>query len=256
MFSPTLVSASASNVERVKAWLEPLNKVSKGMASNAYGVKTIGAGGVDAPSLPSKSFPGNSYWSRPAKQAMKQQADTVFLLGLGWSRSYIYSEDYTKVRIAPRASITPEQAKKTKEMYKKAAQKLKEENEQRKKKGLPPKVINGNIVTHYFGKNKRKRGEPQFKVTGSRRYLTPKDVVDGMTILWKENATSRAEEPKSLNRKKKNKFTFNVVHFKREGDRARSPELKSVADLTRGDYSTLSGLSAIKSSSYSSTDTE
>ncbi len=233
---PTLVRVSPGNVESMKRWIEPLNRVSTGMGDKSYGVKTLGAGGVGIDDQfniePIESY---GYWVNPILLAMKQQADSIYLITSRWGNLRHRVDSGKKGNGASR--------QKTNELYEKAKQKLAEENKQRRKNGDPPRVLEGKVATikAYF---------PDAHFGGDHVYFdyTPKIMNDSM-----DAARAKYKSKLLLDRSgifKKDKYSFNVVHFVQQGgdfDDKSIEKLKQMASLSKGEYRSLAGLEAIQS---------
>ena len=133
---PGMVSATPANVAKVDAWLKPLNAVSKGMGDRDYGPRTLGPGGVRVSGefkiKPLQNTPDE--WARLTLLAMKQQADVVFVLTCRWGtlryRAEARDRDWGESDEARyKANVA------------KARALFKEENDRRRAKGKPPRVI-------------------------------------------------------------------------------------------------------------------
>jgi hypothetical protein len=250
---PSLVTAQASNVAKVEEWLKPLNAVTKGMGDTAYGPKTKGEGGIHAKSNivvdPLKSSPAD--WARPALLAMEQGADVVFLLSCRWGYSLRYKVEVKKVE---KKEWSEEDQQRYKEDIAKAKELHKKENERRRAKGEPPRVIpNGT------------RGLLQAYVPGARRppggakvswhNYSPEEMVQALGNLRASSKPSIPAQSGINRKKKKDRFTFNVIHFvpedfvpkTKKGGSGESSKFKKMADLTRGEYSRVKGMAAIES---------
>ena len=234
----SLVPASVSNVSKVEEWITSLNAVKKGMGDRDYGLHTLGSGSVRmANELPIEPLQRTSDWSTPTMLAMQQQADTVFVLTQGWGWQFHDASAAEQWSEAKRARYE--------EIKKKAYRKLKEENEERRQKGEPPRVLVGySVINAYFPGTEH---PPQPK----RYYYTPKEMYEGFV------AQRMAHKPKTLmsiglgkRSRKKEKFSINVIHFVRKDkiDEKAQARFKQLANLAHGEYKTLAGLEAIKSS--------
>ena len=84
-----------------------------------------------------------------------------------------------------------------------------------------------------------------------KRYgYTSKDLADAMLEIRQKYKTELAVIKSGLrNKKSTDKFSFNVVHFRKVGETGGSDEekLKALTKLLRGDYQSIAGLEAIKS---------
>lgn len=240
MMFPSMQPATAENVEKVKAWLSPLNHFSKGMASNAYGPKTLGPGGVgiNRSSLTYiKPLRGSSDWLTPAVAAMEQQADSVYILTDGWGRYLRY-----KTGMRERNGSTEAERARWQEDVKKAKAMFAEENRQRKAKGLPPKVLRDTmaIVRHYVPSAK----PPQPERSPTFHQYTAREVEEGLKATrarFASKNTSRAGIKRG-----KDKISFNVIHFATKTNKKPIVKFNELTNYLRGDYVQLEGLAEIR----------
>jgi hypothetical protein len=240
---PSLVSASAPNVAKVEEWLKPLNAVSKGMGDRDYGTKTQGTGGIRSNSKilaePLKNNPGD--WARPALLAMEQGADVVFLLSCRWGtlRYQVAKNDKDRKWSEDDHKRYLENVAKAKKLHEK-------ENERRRAKGQPPRVVtrgDRGLVMAYIKNAKLPPGGGH-----SWHNYTPDELVEAFENI---QASSQPSLPvkSGIGRKKKNSgLSFNVIHFVPE-DAGPDKDLKfsKMASLTRGEYSRVKGMAAIQS---------
>jgi hypothetical protein len=239
---PSMVNASDSNVEVMKKWIAPLNAASVNMSSKDFGTKTLGSGGHEIEKIevdPIKSYGG---WVNPSLMAMKQQADSVYLLTSRWGRLF------HRVEHSEGSAV---EIRNWDQLYEKAKKKLAKENENRKKKGRPPRILKGkmSIIKAYF---------PDAHPPGSRVTFdyTPKIMHQVMDTIRKEYSSSMPTTS-GLPKKKVSKYSFNVIQFVRQGgsnteeqtrqQERSSEELKQIARLCHGAPRSIPGLEAIKS---------
>jgi hypothetical protein len=242
---PSLVSASASNVAKVEEWLKPLNAVSKGMGDRDYGTKTMGAGGIRSNSKvvaePLKNSPGE--WSRPALQAMEQGADVVFLLSCRWGtlRYQVAKNDKDRKWSEDDQKRYLENIAKARELHEK-------ENERRRAKGEPPRVVtrgDRGLVMAYIKNAKLPPGGGH-----SWHNYTPDELVEAFQNLQRKARSGQGIPAQSGigKKKKKDRFTFNVIHFVPEdAGPDKDAKFSKMAGLTRGEYSRVKGMAAIQS---------
>ena len=233
---PSLVNVSGRNVDALKQWLEPLNASSKTMGAKDYGTKTVGDGGKKIEEEfkidPIQSY---SFWMSPALLAMKQQADSVYLLTCRWGNLYHRLE----VHKGNEAEI-----KKWDKICERARKKLEKENEQRRKNGQPPRILEGkNAIVHaYFPDAHLPSGASKF-------FYTPKVMSKAMKTVRKESAPSRLKT-RGLSKKHPSKYSVNVIQFVPQdgsADNDSVDKLKQFASINHGQYRQLAGLEAIKS---------
>ncbi|VGO18686.1 hypothetical protein SCARR_00739 [Pontiella sulfatireligans] len=236
-----LVPASAGNVAKVKKWLEPLNALTKDMGDKDYGPKTLGPGGISIPwgnqIEPLESSIG--YWARPMVRAMEQQADSVFVLSCSWGFLAYKTDD---AEVWSESKMT-----RWKEKVELSKIKFKEDNDLRREKGEPPRVLpNSNQDRHrvriYFP-NEPQPPHPKF-IT-----YTPKEVLEAFDNTRKK-FKSKIPTTSGLGKsKKKEKYAINVIHFVKTDDSDGDDErFKKITTLTRGGYRRIQGMEAIESS--------
>jgi len=245
---PGMVSASRGNVARTEQWLDPLNKVEAGMGDKAYGTKTIGPGGTvchddfEGGELRPVEWSNSArHWYTPAALAMQEQADTVFIL-TGWWGVQRYAK-------GKRPDWPESKRTRWEEYVREGEAMLKAENEERKARGEPPRVIRGPrlLVRAYFPSKYESVCPPHPEYYN----YTAQDFAKSLHLLRKENAPRLATKS-GLSKRKKDSFSVNVVFFARVGDAdVQSGEIErfsSFAKLCNGEFRSLAGLEAIESS--------
>lgn len=215
---PNLVTGTQINKQKIKAWLEPLNTSDDWSKSNAYGIKTLGAGGANhsedmrigkfaEPIKKGGNIYGNHYkqgekWFRSTMIAMQQQADTIFLLTNDWRYQRVAlsktmdSEDWIKNTSAGRKWA--ENLVKAKKLYA-------EENKKRIAAGQPPKVLTGrwSLVHTYFPNTPGMPG-PEW------HYFEPKDFVEAFLLTRGKHEPSSIQLQSGL-KKKRVKLIFHLM---------------------------------------------
>ncbi len=247
----SMAPASDGNVQKAKDWLMPLNQVIG--AKTKYGLGTLGSGGTKV----DRDFPFGKFkedvfeprsWNVPVLQAMKQQADTVFLLTNSWG-SWMYIDPEEQKALHEKWFQTAEG-----QLFKKKAAEgrklLDEDNKKRKAAGEPPNALNRNsdraIVRYFFDGVVEPPNAPH-------QDLGVKDFIKAFKAAYK--AYSK-DAPKLGIKKKKSKFALNVIYFKQE--EFKDEKSQRYSDLHEGQFSALAkaldgecrsiaGLSAIKS---------
>ena len=87
-----------------------------------------------------------------------------------------------------------------------------------------------------------------------RKYhYTPQDLSEAMLEIRQQYTRDQALTKSGIRKKKsksKDRFSFNIVHFRKVGKSggANEEKLKGVTKLCSGDYQSIAGLEAIKSS--------
>ena len=247
MLFPSLTPAQPDKVAKATQWLTPLNSVRPGMGGREYGPRTLGPGGrqENTDDLLVGKFERQELWYSSAMLAMKQQADTVFLLTSSWGRQRIAKEDWDNDWYDTSAGV------RWNECYQKGLKMLDEENKERAARGQPPRVVHRDpwaINTAYFPDIERPP-EPEWY------YHTPQEFAEGFQIVRKQY------EPKGVlatikKRKRKIDFTFNTIHFTKKDpderdqwlDERSEKNFRKLNSLCKGTYRSLAGLKAIKSS--------
>ncbi len=240
-----MVPANQANVDKIGKWLEPLNKVSKGMAADDFGSKTLAKGGHRvSEDFRTGKIQRHSGWYPPVAEAMKQQADTVFLLTsiYGWQRDG-----------GERIPMSKSAERKWEESYQKALKLLEEDNKIRLAKGEGPRAINKNSR---WEMNKTFNPDIEFPSHTEETWYTPKDFQNAFSTIRKKYAPSASQMTSGVRKKKKDNFSLNVIQFVPEKDGGefqyryeRSiPRYQALAKRINGQYRTVKGMTGIKSS--------
>jgi len=235
---PKMVPASAENVAKVKAWLDPLNAVSSGMGDRDYGIRTLGK--INGSQMVRGDFKVGKLddqreWVKPVLHSMQEQADAVFLLSHGWGA--LWKTTGAADQWAESKKIRWEKA------VSDSQKRLKEENAKRRSQGQAPRVFKDkrHMVRTYFPSVEQP--------PATKKYVyTPKDMTEAMKIVRTKSAKSSPLTGAGVGRKGKNDFTVNVIHFiKKSGASGRDAErFKQLSKELNGKYRTLSGFEAIK----------
>ena len=244
---PQMVTATPANVEKVDKWLKPLNSVNPQMRAEDWGPQTLGPGGTQVDEdLSSGDFRRTELWHRAALLAMKQQADTVFVLSSWWGFQRYAAEERDL------AWYETAEGERYLKKYEQALQLYDEDNKRRLAKGEAPRALNRNdkrlMVVTYFPDYRPLPPEPEFY------YHKPEEYIENMMEIRKQYRPTQTEDLGGIQRKKKIDFTFNVVRFVPVGEEnpwqnSRSVQnFKKMTQLLKGDYRELKGLEAIKSS--------
>lgn len=239
---PKMVPATRENTGKVAEWLEPLNAVTKTNISTTgtYGLKTLGKGGTQIQMTPSMNGglegSGPHYWFRPAAKAMVEQADTVFILTGWWG---------VLRRIdGQRPEWEESKRKKWEEYVLKSKEEQKKENSHRAAKGEPEQIFRGNwsLVSHYFPDQHAKYHEPQ----PSWYHFTGKEYEEALKLV-REGNTPNLPAKSGLTKRKKNKFSLNVIFFAPQDKPGHVGGYEMLAKSCNGDFCVINGLEAIKS---------
>ena len=259
---PSLVPASDSNAQKTKTWLLPLNSAADAARSGNYGIKTLGAGGVDKTAdyrigkfaKPMKKGGGiygdpwshDRRWYDSVMVAMQQQADTVFVLSNGWGHQRVA---LNKVPTFQEWRETTSAGKRWKENAEKGRAKLAEENAKRKAAGQTPKVIASGewgIVMEYFPETE-KPPHPDFY------YFKARDYAEVFAMMKDQYRPKEIQTTSGLRKKKKSgkiDFSLNVVQFVRqdaEADERTAGNFSQLTQACKGQYQTVKGLEEIQS---------
>jgi len=240
---PGMVPANQANVEKIWKWLEPLNKVSKGMKADQFGPKTLGPGGHKVTEdFRIGKVQRNTGWYPPVAEAMKQQADTVFLLTsiYGWPRDG-----------GKRIPMSKSAEKKWEESYQKALKMLDEENKERLAAGEAPRAINRKSR---WEMNKTFNPDITFPSHTEEYWYTPRDFKEAFETIRKKYAPSADQLSSGLKKKKKNGFSLNVIEFMPEKDAGEFqyrydfavPKYQALAKRLNGQFRTVKGMAGIR----------
>ena len=252
---PRMVPANEENLKKVEEWLAPLNKAE--IKVNAkYGLTTLGPGGHVIEDIPLPSSEGQGSvrtawdWTKPLFEAMREQADAVFLLMAGrWGNQYYLLEGKEVKWSNPRAK------KKWEECYQEGLKKLDEENKRRVAKGMPPRILDRNnpyeINAAYFPDIERPPESP-------KHFYTPAEIGKDLEVVHQRalaRETSKATLGLRKKKKKKDTLSVNVILFlpkdsSEEGRRVEKSvdKFKKLSSTLNGRYRAMTGLDAIRHS--------
>ena len=243
MLFPRMAPATRENVAKVAKWLGPLNKVSAGMASTAYGIKTLGKGGTPLNIPANRVAEGGKLqegvvwgWVRPAIAAMDQQADAVFILCDNWG-----SGSHMRRAIGKKPKWSESHRKQWEKYTALAKEKHRKENERRAAAGEPPQVMNSNwmlVTTYYPDARQYYPPEPPFY------YFTGREYAKVLHLIRKE-AASRLPAKSGIGKKRDN-FSLNVVFFAPKDNTNTQENFETLASKCHGDLRILDGLEAIR----------
>lgn len=240
MLFPKLVPASTANVASVEEWLKPLNRFEKNRNEQRdYGIQTTGKGGVEinqqnriAPLMENQS-----HWVAPAIQAMRDQADTVFILTSNWG--------FIATKVKGAGSWSEAKMERWNKKVAEAKAKHEEENTKRAAMGEAPRIISGipyerHVVLAYFPGTEI---PPQAEW---RRY-TPRELADALVnTRMKYQQEKNTLTGKLRNQKESERFSINVIQFVPEGGEEIA-NFKTLTGRTRGAFSLIKGLAAVES---------
>lgn len=246
---PRMVPATRGNVAQVKEWLDGLNLVSEGMDASAYGVKTLGKGGMPLKAnedlargkLQNGVYGHHEYWYRPATEAMVQQADTIFILSGWWGVVRHAKEAWPEWSENKRKVWHDELVPKAKAMHA-------EENEKRAAKGEAPLVIRNDHdrIKHYLRNDFDSNYQPQ----PEWYFYTGEDFKKALHLLRKDYAP-KVPSKSGVAKTKKDKCSLNVIYFapKDTGIAESDQEnFQALVSSFNGKLRVISGLEAIQSS--------
>lgn len=250
-----MTPASDENVQKAKDWLLPLNQVVG--AQTRYGTGTLGPGGNRVRgSYPFGRFKEEKVypraWNEPLFLALKQQADTVFLLTQSWD-SFNYWDRDAERELRKKWDQTSD-GKKWAEAVAKARKLLDEDNARRKAAGEPPRALNRDSERGVVRAYRDQIGYVREPPVGERVSVGLQDFIDIFTEAYK--AYSQEAPQLGIQKKKRARFSFNVIYFKQEkfkDEKAQEysdlheNQFRQLADAFDGECSAVAGLAAIKS---------
>jgi len=243
-----MVPANKTNVDKVGKWLDPLNMAQAQMAADQFGPKTLGTGGQRV----KENFKVGKInrmegWYPACAEAMKMQADTIFLL------ASVFGEQWDTIE----GSVTPmsESAKKKwEECYQKALKSLEEDNKKRQAKGDPPRALDRKsrweMNLAYFP-------DIEFPDVGDRYYYTSKDFREAFNALREKYVRVAVQRSGGIVKKRKRiEFSLNIIQFVPGEDAGKYqyrydrsiPKFHDLASRLNGQYRSIEGLEGIKSS--------
>lgn len=240
MLFPKLVPANAENVNRAVAWLEPLNRFTKNKTTqDQYGSGTTGQGGagIDASNQVEPLKGGVSHWAAPVMEAMKEQADTAFILTSGWG--------FLAYKTGESSGWSESNEARFRKKVVEAGKKLQEDNAERSAAGDPPRIIPAtnyerNLVEAYFP------GEPLPPYAQYKSY-TPMELVKAFVNVRKKHGSDSSLQPLGLKKRaNKNEFVINVIQFCEEGE-SKNNDFVKLTSLLKGQYRLIEGLEAVES---------
>lgn len=239
-----MVPASKSNLKKARNWLEPLNTVKSSNGGHSFGLGTLGSGGYMVEEDYAEIEPLKVPPRGPLKSmlsSMQQQADTVFYLtnGNGAPSYQVEAADDWDAGDRRDWERATEKAKKL----------LEEENKDREKKGIPPRVLPGkSLVFNYF---------PNAKPPPDA--VSAKYTVDEMTEAMRNARRQWQDKNASLigglsNNKVAREYSFNAIQIvtKDNTNDGSGSFLDIFTKENNGKFRTLVGLDAID---YASTKT-
>ena len=239
MIFPQMVPASSENVDQAVEWLEPLNSFTTDRSTQQqYGAKTTGQGGSGisqgAQVEPLKG--GVSHWATPAMESMRERAESVFILSSGWG--------FIAYKTGDASGWGQSEENRFQKKLAEAKTKLVEENERRKNKGEPPRIIPSvnyerNLVHAYFP------DEPVPPYDQYEQYST-RDLLAAFlnTRTVAEKGSSRM--PKLRKKKAGTDFAINVIHFSKVGSE-KEQRFMELTSLSGGEYRMIEGLESVES---------
>lgn len=262
-FSPELGLASQVNVEKLQAWLAPLNS-----DLARIGIETLSSPGTPLKFEPIAPIANNQDgWLAALSYAIQKGADNVYWLGTDDTMRPIHQDLYNDVKcgrtlsdptgIPPKFRGVDYDNCGGKEAWDKkvveARKRFNAENDQRRAAGQPLRVIStggGNyaLVLMYFAG--AAIPAQKIDVLNVRYEYTPNDVVEYIEALQKKYAgNDRRSVAIGLQAKP---LSFNVIHFVPK-NKEFSPLLRldAVSRKMNGNYLRVEGMDAIRSSATS-----
>jgi hypothetical protein len=241
MLFPDMTSANSENIAKVKDWLEPLNAVNTDNAGRTrYGTGTLGRGGSrNNEDLKAGEFRGQPRFYRPVMLAMKNQADSIFLLTYGWdTQAYVTDgvdrDEWYQTSAGRRYLRNLEEARRL----------LQEENKKRAERGEPPRVLSGksDLLSAYFPNSPRPPRPQKYRYSA-------KDYIEAMQEIREKYRPEDVQLSSGIRRGRgsNDKFSLNVIHFRKKGERESDGHLLQLARLAGGEYEIVAGLDAIES---------
>jgi hypothetical protein len=241
-----MVPATQANIEKIENWIAPLNEVPEGSsflegkdAGQFHGLKTLGEGGSEIPTDPSaekgKNIRAEGGFFRPLFLAMREEADSIFLLTSSWGYH---------MHVITEGVIDPGLREKWEKNLKIAEERIKEENKKRVESGLDPLPIRG---TDLFGHYKDLYVDT-YKIRPEQEDWTYNILSKELKKSWGAIANKKSQTKLGLRKQKKNPFSVNIVHFvpQNGGNEDIKSRLKGLANNCHGKYRAIPGMEAIQ----------
>ena len=250
MFRPQLVPATAENRNTVKAWMGPVN-------SSPANVGRIG--NLGNPYQPSIDYEESvvqedaSGWVKAIQAAMEQKADNIFVLCSEWGwfeisdarKAELFGldsnaeEEWLRARGWPPERVK-EARQKQNEIFAKAEEVLKKENEERRKQGLPPKILK-NMWGYAYGSPPgglgftRPEMPPKYVPEGTEDRYDREEIIGHLEAVYEYNYI-----PNKLDKPKVHVVTL-IAEDGQPGPRTGIPDLRDLAQTFRGEFEFLRG---------------
>ncbi len=259
-FSKELTPANKDNVEKLKAWLAPLNA-----DMQQYGVTTLSSSGYPVEFEPmGPIYNDQGGWPAGLTYAVKKKADVVYWLGandgglIGMQKHLWDDCERGKPLLYPNGRDPNFRDERDYEGYgverwnnlvAKARRMHEEENARRLKKGEPVKVLSNEsdiaVVLEYFpdAPIPEPFEQPEF------RHYTVDDTVRYIHALDRKYKDESLRVKSGL---KAPKMSLNAIHFVQAGEETKPLQvLTGTTKKMNGKYRQIRGLEAIKSSTSS-----
>lgn len=136
-FSEKLVPATTANIEKVRDWLYPVNREFEKIGLAAVGYPKLQAAQEIEP-IRNRLLQG---YMLAIQYALESDVDTVFIITSGWRHMARYETKEELAAYLKEMRWTEKNEKEWQEAVVKATAWLKEENDKRKAKGIPQRVI-------------------------------------------------------------------------------------------------------------------
>lgn len=217
-FSEKLVPATTSNIEKVRDWLYPVNREFEKIGLAAINYPRLKAAQEIEP-IRSRLLQG---YMLAIQYALESDVDTVFIITSGWRHMARYETKEELAEYLKDMRWTEKNEKEWQEAVVKAQTWLKEENEKRKAKGIPQRVIRSiHEVVNELNINVRHKPGPNIEAEERE-----KQVINAIRAIYSSQNKTKPQINFVLFVGKDEKTVPMQAHFEEIASRARGGKVR------------------------------